>query len=143
MKRFAIALVLAASTAAAMAQALQHPSLVEVFANTAMLVQAPQSPPYPLRIYRLDAMALIEEQLSQGLPAVEADAAAYLMRIEAEIRRKYGAQIVNAANGMTMAIHYRLDRLPAVVIDRRSVIYGVPDVLQALAIYQQRSGGNP
>jgi integrating conjugative element protein (TIGR03757 family) len=103
----------------------------------------PSAPAYQLQVYRLDAMTLIEEQLSQGLPAVEAQALAVLQRMESEIRRKYQAQIINASNGMTLAIHYRLDRLPAVVIDRKAVIYGVPDVERALAIYQQSAGGRP
>ncbi len=109
----------------------------------ATLVAAPPAPAYKLQVYRLDVMALIEQQLSQGLPGVEADALAHLQRMEGQIRRKYQAHIVNAANGMTMAIHYKLDRLPAVVINRQAVIYGVPDVDKALAIYQQQSGGRP
>lgn len=109
----------------------------------ATFVAAPQAPAYKLQVYRLDVMALIEQQLSQGLPSVEADALAHLQRLEAQIRRKYQAHIVNAANGMTMAIHYKLDRLPAVVINRQAVIYGVSDVDKALAIYQQQMGARP
>lgn len=120
-----------------------QPTTVEVFANMATLVPVPSAPAYQLQVYRLDAMTLIEEQLSQGLPAVEAQALSVLQRMESEIRRKYQAQIINASNGMTLAIHYRLDRLPAVVIDRKAVIYGVPDVERALAIYQQSAGGRP
>lgn len=143
MKCFALPLVAAAMAGLATAAQPPQPTTVEVFANMATLVAAPQTPAYKLQVYRLDVMALIEHQLSQGLPAVEADAMAHLQRMEAQIRRKYQAQIVNAANGMTMAIHYKLDRLPAVVINRQAVIYGVPDVDKALAIYQQQSGARP
>ena len=73
----------------------------------------------------------------------ELDIAEHEMPGLMSIRRKYQAQIINASNGMTLAIHYRLDRLPAVVIDRKAVIYGVPDVERALAIYQQSAGGRP
>ncbi|WP_287919173.1 TIGR03757 family integrating conjugative element protein [Comamonas sp.] len=143
MKCFALPLVAAAMAGLANAAQLPQPTTVEVFANMATLVAVPQTPAYKLQVYRLDVMALIEHQLSQGLPAVETDALAHLQRMEAQIRRKYQAQIVNAANGMTMAIHYKLDRLPAVVINRQAVIYGVPDVDKALAIYQQQSGARP
>lgn len=143
MKCFALPLVAAAMAGLATAAQPSQPTTVEVFANMATLVAVPQTPSYKLQVYRLDVMALIEQQLSQGLPGVEADALAHLQRMEAQIRRKYQAHIVNAANGMTMAIHYKLDRLPAVVINRQAVIYGVPDVDTALAIYQQQSGGRP
>lgn len=143
MKCFALPLVAAAMAGLATAAQPSQPTTVEVFANMATLVAVPQAPSYKLQVYRLDVMALIEQQLSQGLPSVEADALAHLQRMEAQIRRKYQAHIVNAANGMTMAIHYKLDRLPAVVINRQAVIYGVPDVDKALTIYQQQSGGRP
>lgn len=143
MKCFALPLLVAAMAGFACAAQPPQPTTVEVFANMATLVAVPQTPSYKLQVYRLDVMALIEQQLSQGLPGVEADALAQLQRMEAQIRRKYQAHIVNAANGMTMAIHYKLDRLPAVVINRQAVIYGVPDVDKALAIHQQQSGGRP
>ena len=58
-----------------------------------------------------------------------------------EIRRRYKDQITNAASGMTLAVQYRLDRLPAIVINRAKVIYGVADVDRAIELFaaaQQR-----
>jgi len=142
MKRFIAMWSIFAVTSATAAPVAQ-PVSVEVFTNTATYVPIPASAPYSLQVYRLDAMVLIEEQLNQGLPSNEHDALAALQRIEGEIRRKYQDQIINASNGMTLAIHYRLDRLPAVVINRQAVIYGVPDVQQAVAIYMQSTGVRP
>lgn len=135
-------------TTALMALVMKSPALaaapvttVEVFANSATLVRPPVQPPaYLLKVFRLDAMAQIGEQISAGLPPTEAAARAYMQQHQAQIKQRYKEQIVNAANGMSLAVHYRLDRLPAVVINRRSVIYGVADVDQAVGLYLQSKG---
>lgn len=113
---------------------------VEVFANSATHVQQPAQPPYVLKVYRLDAMAQIGQQITQQLPAGEEQAKLYMQQHEAQIRAKYKNQIVNAANGMSLAIHYKLDRVPAVVINRSSIIYGVSDVNQAVQLFLQSRG---
>lgn len=113
---------------------------VEVFANSATHVQQPAQPPYVLKVYRLDAMAQIGLQITQQLPAGEEQAKLYMQQHEAQIRAKYKSQIVNAANGMSLAIHYKLDRVPAVVINRSSIIYGVSDVNQAIQLFLQSRG---
>ncbi|MBD9534192.1 TIGR03757 family integrating conjugative element protein [Comamonas sp. CMM01] len=113
---------------------------VEVFANSATHVLQPTQPPYVLKVYRLDAMAQIGQQITQQLPAGEEQAKLYMQQHEAQIRAKYKSQIVNAANGMSLAIHYKLDRVPAVVINRSSIIYGVSDVNQAVQLFLQSRG---
>ncbi|WP_198972491.1 TIGR03757 family integrating conjugative element protein [Xylophilus sp. ASV27] len=110
---------------------------VEVFANSATYLSAPSNPPYVLQVYRVDAMARIGRELSIRLPGNEEQAKAYMLQQEAQIRARYQDQIVQAANGMSLAIHYRLNRLPAVVINRESVIYGVADVQHAVGLYLQ------
>ncbi len=82
-------------------------------------------------------MARIGRELSIRLPGNEEQAKAYMLQQEAQIRARYQDQIVQAANGMSLAIHYRLNRLPAVVINRESVIYGVADVQHAVGLYLQ------
>ena len=139
-----VAMLLAKSFLCAFTPALaQHKAsvmTVEVFANSATHVQAPQGSPYLVRIYRLDAMQNVADQLSSHLPNNEADARAYMLQQEGQIRRRYKDQITNAANGMSLAIHYRLDRLPAVVINQNAVIYGEPDIGRAVALYLQSKG---
>ncbi|WP_313569348.1 TIGR03757 family integrating conjugative element protein [Comamonas terrigena] len=135
MKQFLSVLLAAAAT-------LGHAQVttVEVFANSATHVQQPSQPPYVLKVYRLDAMAQIGQQITQELPAGEEQAKLYMQQHEAQIRAKYKSQIVNAANGMSLAIHYKLDRVPAVVINRSSIIYGVSDVNQAVQLFLQSKG---
>ena len=55
--------------------------------------------------------------------------------IAAKIREL--AQVINAANGITMAQHYHINRLPAVLINRKVVVYGMTDVGAAI----ERAGG--
>lgn len=110
---------------------------VEVFANSAMNVPLVRSDAYLLKVYRIDGLAQIEEQLNQGLPQTETEAMAYVQSRMPDLKKQVQAQAINAANGITLAIHYKLDRIPAIVINRRSVVYGITDVQQALSLYQQ------
>lgn len=109
---------------------------VEVFANSAMRITPQQSAYYRLQIYRLDGMQRIDTQLNQGLPKSQEAALAYMRQNYAAIKRKYEPQILEAAQGLQLAQRYKIDRLPAIVINQRSVVFGVADVDQAIATYQ-------
>ncbi len=119
------------------AQGAPSITTVEVFANSATNLSTPSQPPYVLQVYRVDALAQLGRQFSARLPANEAQARAYMQQQEAQIRARYKDQITQAANGMSLAMHYRLTRLPAVVVNREAVIYGVADVQHAVGLYQQ------
>lgn len=138
MRAIMCSLAFAGTACVTQAQIASGPAVttVEVFANSATLVKPPfRQPGYVLKVYRLDAMAQLEHQLSAGLPQSEADAMNYMRQHEAEIRRRYKDQITNAATGMSLAVRYRLDRLPAVVINRAKVVYGIADVDRAVELY--------
>lgn len=110
---------------------------VEVFANSAMNVSTPTTEaPYVIKVYRVDGLALIEAALNKGVPSNEAQAQAYFAAQQDEIKKRYAAQAANAANGITRALYYKVDRIPAVVINQRTVVYGVTNVEQAVALYQ-------
>jgi len=110
------------------------PHRVEVFVNSAMLVTRADG----ATVYLLDGLQLLEAQLSQGLPATEAEAA----RVARERVQRLGGQLqaraANAAQGMALAAHYGIDRIPAVVIDGRAIVYGMTDVQKAVAAYALR-----
>lgn len=130
---------------AAQAQAQQASvSVVEVFANSAMHItpENSQGLPWRLDIYRLDALRQIERQLSQNLPQTEAEAMAWLRANEARIRREVQPLAVQAANGVALAHYYRIERLPAIVIDRKAVVYGTTDVRAAVGRYLQTKQGD-
>jgi integrating conjugative element protein (TIGR03757 family) len=130
----AMAQVPSAALPAARGAASEPPLRIEVFANSAM----PITNAVGATVYVLDALQLLEEQLSQGLPATEAEA----VPVARERVRRLGATLqqraANASQGMVLAARYGIDRIPAVVIDGRAIVYGITDVEQAVAAYRQR-----
>lgn len=110
------------------------PHRVEVFVNSAMLLTHADG----ATVYLLDGLQLLQEQLSQGLPTTEAEAT----RVARERMQRLGGQLqaraANAAQGLALAAQYGIDRIPAVVIDGRAIVYGVTDVQKAVAAYALR-----
>jgi integrating conjugative element protein (TIGR03757 family) len=110
---------------------------VEVFANSAMVISGAQASRYQLSVYRLDALKNVEASINQRLPKTEAAAREYFRVNQAEIKKQITPHVLSAANGIALARHYKVDRLPAIVVDGANVIYGITDVPQALALVQQ------
>jgi integrating conjugative element protein (TIGR03757 family) len=109
---------------------------VEVFANTAMPVTPTTSPHYALSIYRLDAMSNLEAQMNEGMPQDEAEARLWVANNEARLRQMIQPMVASAVNGLARAQRYQIDRLPAVVINQRYVVFGYVDVDQALIAWR-------
>ncbi|WP_077731987.1 TIGR03757 family integrating conjugative element protein [Methylocaldum sp. 14B] len=88
-------------------------------------------------IHDLGAPAGLEETLSGGLPNTEAEALQVVrQRFSAsfgELRQRF----LQAYQGHTQAMTYGIDRYPAVVFDGRAVLYGVTDLVDALARYHR------
>ena len=142
--------VLSAWLCAALPTLAQDPyhgiTTVEVFANSAMVITGSEPSRYQFTVYRLDALKNVEAAINQRLPKTEAQAREYFRVHQAEIKKQITPHVLSAANGIALARHYKIDRLPAIVVDGSNVIYGVPDVPQALALVQQhraRSGKQP
>ena len=114
---------------------------VEVFCNSAMLIEPVANAPFKQDIYRLDALEQLRQSLSQRMPqdlqgGGEEAAYRWLMQNQARIKRELAPAAAAAANALNLANYYRIDRLPAIVINRRSVVYGITSVSQAIAYYQ-------
>ena len=73
----------------------------------------------------------------------EAEAQQWIAANEARIRRQVQPQVESAAQGLTLAANYRLSRIPAIVINRKTVVYGITDVQQALELARRQPGGKP
>ena len=112
---------------------------VEVFANMVMQVTPVQSSRYQLAIYRLDAMQNVEALVNKGLPQTEAAAQRWITENEPRLRRQLQPMIASAVNGMSLAHRYQIDRLPAIVINRRYVVYGYVEVEQALVALRSQA----
>ena len=107
---------------------------VEVFANMAMTINSEPSNHYKLNIYRLDAMQGIEAIVNRGLPQNEADATVWIKNNEQRLKREIQPMVASAANGMALARKYDIDRIPAMVVNQRYVVFGYTSVDDALTV---------
>ena len=110
------------STAAAAAEVLAitdsgHP--VQVAAGT--------------RVIELDLPARIEAELAAGLPTDPTQAAAIVQQRLREGGQDLQRCLGRAYQDVTQAWGLGITKVPAVVVDRRYVVYGEPDVAHAAA----------
>jgi integrating conjugative element protein (TIGR03757 family) len=93
------------------------------------------------QVYQVDGLQAVEAVLSHRLPRDPAAAE----RVVRDRRARWDAHdrvgLQQSATGLTKALAYGLDRVPAVVFDGQGVIYGVTDLGEALRRYQQWRGG--
>ncbi|WP_430446290.1 MAG: TIGR03757 family integrating conjugative element protein [Pseudomonas piscis] len=86
-----------------------------------------------VRVILLDDQERLENQLSRNLPPnpQQATIAAQRMMKSAEGIRLIG-ELAKAQQGLTDAWSAGIEKIPAVVVDRKYVVYGQPDVAVAL-----------
>ncbi|MEN1398749.1 TIGR03757 family integrating conjugative element protein [Pseudomonas aeruginosa] len=85
------------------------------------------------RVVLLDAPAGLEASLGAQLPADPAQAEAIVRRRLAQGGAGLQQQLAAAYQGVADAWGLGIAAIPAVVVDRRFVIYGDPDVAHAIA----------
>jgi len=136
LKRASAALCTALCCSAAVAQVPVPPPLtahVEVFTNSSILLTGTEG----ARIYYVDGLEQLENELSQGLPEDPQRAA----QIARNRLRMMGSALqkraMNAGEGITRASYYGVNRVPAVVFDGKAIVYGVTDIRRAVALYEQ------
>jgi integrating conjugative element protein (TIGR03757 family) len=112
---------------------------VEVFTNSAIALSGLGT--VPATVYQLDGLLQLEAELSQGLPGDEAQATVIARERLRKMSGRLQERAINTSTGLTLVARYKLDRLPAVVINGQSVIYGVPDLNKAIELYRQAKGG--
>ncbi|WP_338544760.1 TIGR03757 family integrating conjugative element protein [Pseudomonas benzopyrenica] len=95
------------------------------------------------RVVLLDAPERLEQQLSEGLPAEPRQAVAIMQqRRRSASAQQLGRDLAKAHQDVADAWSLGVAKLPAVVVDRRYVVYGQPDVAAAVAsIERYRSSG--
>ena len=122
----AIALALAPSCAAAAAE--RDAPDVAVFTLSTIPVCADGAP-----VYELDARDRLAAGLGAGLPAdPERALAEARRRADSPEGRSLRRALAAAAEGNALASKLGVERLPAVVVDGRHVVYGVRDAHRAL-----------
>lgn len=93
----------------------------------------------------LAAPVLLEHAFSVGLPANPVQAEAMAKAWFKANQAKLSEQLKAAYAGHTKALNYDLKKYPAWVFDGRAIVYGVTDLREGLAIYQEwlSKNGNP
>ncbi|NMG56443.1 TIGR03757 family integrating conjugative element protein [Aromatoleum aromaticum] len=95
------------------------------------------------RIIELDRPALIEAELSAGLPTEPGLATALVRQRlsggQGDLQRQMGLAYQGVADAWGLGIA----KIPAVVADRRYVVYGEPDVARAVARIDAYRSGQP
>ncbi len=115
------------------------PKTIEVFANSATYIAHADR----ATVYRVDGRQQIASQLDQGnLPVNPEQAAAMVRQRMKAMGPDLESSIQTAVKALERSAVYGIEKVPAMVFDGRRVVYGVTDVVQALAIVRQ-GGGQP
>lgn len=115
------------------------PGLVEVFATSSMYVGNSER----AIVYRVDARKQLMNEINRGgLPPNPQQAAAIVRQRMQALGPDFHRRLQAALMAVEKTMVYGVRRVPAVVVDRQRVVYGVSDVAQAVEIVR-RGGGQP
>ena len=87
--------------------------------------------------YDLDGIDQLQQSLSQGLPNEPGQAKQLVLQRLQTMDAALSHRLENAGNGLVQALHYGIDRTPAIVFDHQAVIYGVTELDDAKEQYSQ------
>ena len=92
-------------------------------------------------MYYLDRIDRLQKELSKDLPADPVTAKQTALHRFQRIDRHLSSELENASKGLVQAMHYGIDRYPAIVFDGNAVVYGITDVRAATQRYRQWQAG--
>jgi integrating conjugative element protein (TIGR03757 family) len=87
--------------------------------------------------YDLDGIDQLQRTLSQALPNDPGQAKQLVLQRLQSMDAALNHRLENAGSGLLHAMHYGIDRTPAIVFDRQAVIYGVTELADAIEQYTQ------
>ncbi|MDE0249456.1 MAG: TIGR03757 family integrating conjugative element protein [Gammaproteobacteria bacterium] len=87
-------------------------------------------------VYRIGAIAQLQAALSQDLPGDPQAARDIVLTRFGSLEAGLGQPLENAARGLARAIHYGIDRVPAIVFDGQAVVYGITEIDAARRIWR-------
>ena len=90
-----------------------------------------------ITVYYIDRIDRLQKELSIDLPADPEAAKQTALRRFQRMDNKLSHELENASNGLVQAMHYGIDRYPAIVFDGNAVVYGITDVRAATQRYRQ------
>lgn len=95
----------------------------------------PVTAPIGVRVILLDELQHLEELLSRSLPADPRQAATAVQRFMATPEgARLQADLAKAQQGAADAWSTGVEKIPAVVVDRKYVVYGEPEVAKAMRL---------
>jgi len=89
-----------------------------------------------LQVYKLNGIQLVEEELSNGLTADPEWSKRKILQHIQILDGHSRMRMQHSAIGLSKAIQYGVDRVPAIVFDGQAVVYGVTDMRAAFARYE-------
>ena len=90
-----------------------------------------------VHIYALDGLQALEAKFSENLARDPSQARRQALERIHRLNETDRARLRRAAVGLARAVHYGIDRYPAMVFDGQSVVYGLTDLEAALAHYRR------
>jgi len=87
-------------------------------------------------VYKIDAIQVIEHQLSANLPVDPQQSKKIVLHRIQSLSAQTRARMQAASMALAKAMQYGIDRFPAIVFESRVVVYGFTDLKAALAHYQ-------
>ena len=101
----------------------------------------PITSPGPARIILLDQQQHLESELSRALPTDPHQAAAIIQsRLNTPSGKRLQTDLAKAQQDLADAWSLGITKIPAIVVDRRYVVYGEPDVAKALVLINNAKG---
>ena len=113
---------------------------IEVFVTEEFL---PLTATQGATVYVIDGLSRIETGLSRELPGNPKAAKALVLERFARMEAGSAKQLENAAQGLVRAMHYSIDRYPAIVFDGQAVVYGLTDLDLARRFYRKWKKASP
>ncbi|AXL70957.1 TIGR03757 family integrating conjugative element protein [Pseudomonas aeruginosa] len=105
--------------------------------------QHPVHAPSGVRLIELDQPARIKAELSAQLPADPARSAALVQRRLGDGGIELQQRIGSAYQGVVDAWSLGVNTIPAVIVNRRYVVYGEPDAAKAVALIEAHRRTQP
>lgn len=90
-----------------------------------------------VHIYVLDGLQALEAKFSENLARDPSQARRQALERIHRLNETDRARLRRTAVGLARAVHYGIDRYPAMVFDGQSVVYGLTDLEAALAHYRR------
>ena len=116
------------------------PRSVDVFTTTKLPIEsveefADKHPETTVRVHVLDGIELLEDELSHGLSAQPEQAKRQALKRLQRLSKETQTQLEHTAKGVALAIEFGINRYPAIVFNKKQVVYGVTDLSRAVSYY--------